>query len=662
MTTRSFSRLATRACLPVVCALVSAGQAADRLALDHAVIVTDAAQPSFVQYAVEELVGYLEESTGNDIPVVASPDDTRGVRILVGTKTVKQLLPQNLPDEKLGEEGYWLKSVSKDGVEYLVVTGRSPRGTKIALAALMKAVRIEGKSAFVPALLDVSGKPAFAKRGLHFNGWAFKSPHSFRNWREEDWQSYLDILSYQSVNLFYLWPFIEIMPLPLSPEDQAYLEECRRVVDYAQKKHGMEVWIMQCANRVAKDRCGVADPRLRPYWRPSQQDLNPAKPQDFQAIMASREAMYRIINNADGVCNIDSDPGFCPGSPLSDYVKVLQGCRALLDRHNIHGKETKLIHWMLWGWGRAERMQREGLEEHQLLTVRAVKQGLPEPLWFMSGTFGWDLPICRREGLIVKTVCLRYGVIEHEPAYPRTNVRVDAIRGMFDGTTAYPDLAGVMGNMQTPPLQFPNVFFFTSVMSDFDYRNRSEAEALLDLSAHLYPEHKQLMADAFLSLKENDPAKTQTHIDQLDRLVQEDRLGRLGIFGRKLFPDHRIVARTLLAQLRLRAAYQRLLLEITPTTPRAESERLLGDCLDAYLAWDLMHGWHDLWGWQNWTLAAFDTPPLVEKLRKNLDSQSEVDACFEQVTRRLSEKYDANIVREGCVTPLKQAVLAADRN
>ena len=57
--------------------------------------------------------------------------------------------------------------------------------------------------------------------------------------------------------------------------------------------------------------------------------------------MASREAMYRIVNNVDGVCNIDSDPGYCPGSPLSDYVKVLRGCRELLERHNLHGRQVK---------------------------------------------------------------------------------------------------------------------------------------------------------------------------------------------------------------------------------------------------------------------------------------------------------------------------------
>ena len=57
--------------------------------------------------------------------------------------------------------------------------------------------------------------------------------------------------------------------------------------------------------------------------------------------MASREAMYRVINNADGVCNIDSDPGFLAEGTFDDYNKVLQGCRALLDRYNLNGKQAK---------------------------------------------------------------------------------------------------------------------------------------------------------------------------------------------------------------------------------------------------------------------------------------------------------------------------------
>ncbi|MHB8974032.1 MAG: hypothetical protein ACYC3X_25770 [Pirellulaceae bacterium] len=307
----------------------------DSVPLDRATIVVDSTQPSFVQYGVEDLAGYLQESTGNKVPVLAAADGETNVRILVGAEAVGRVFPNVFPLgaslTSPGDETYVLRVAHQGEATYVIVAGGTPRGTKAALAMLMKSIRVADKSAYLPGRLNLTGRPAFAKRGMHLNGWAINPPYSFRSWREEDWYRYLDILSYQGVNLFFLWPFMEIMPVPLSLEDQAYLEECRRVVDYAQQKHGMEVWIMQCTNRVAKDRCGVADPRLRPYWRPSQEDLNPGDPKDFQAIMASREALYRIINNADGVCNIDSDPGFYPGSPLSDYVKVLAGCRTLID-------------------------------------------------------------------------------------------------------------------------------------------------------------------------------------------------------------------------------------------------------------------------------------------------------------------------------------------
>lgn len=638
----------------------SHSQAADHVLLNDAQIVIDSRQPSFVQYGVEDFVGYLKESTGNDIPVVAMPNSAKVMRILVGAEAVGQIFPDLIPDAKLGEEAYLLKVVTKGDATYVIAAGATPHGTKAALGKLMKTIQGEGKSAFVPAGLDVLGKPTFAKRGMHFNGWPLNYPYSFRGWSEKNWQHYLDILAYQGVNLFYLWPFIEIMPVPLSLEDQAYLEECRRVVDYAQKKHGMEVWIMQCTNRVAKDRCGVADPRVRPYWRPTQEDLNPGKPEDFQAILASREAMYRIINNADGVCNIDSDPGFCPDSPASDYIKVLQACRTLLDRHNIHGKQTKLISWMLWGWGRKQKVQIEGLADHQRVFLHAVKQGLPEPLWLISGQFPEYLPICRKEGLISKTLYLPYGAIEFEPAYPRTTVQVDAIRNMFNGTDAKsPDIAGIMGNVQTPLLQFPNLFYFTSVWCDSSYRDRSERDVMLELAGDLYPDHQQLLADCYLALKEPDPAKIEPLAGRLNKVLLENNFGRLGVFGRKLFPDHRIVATSLLLQLRLRAAQERLLHDVTPTTPKAECVRLVSDYFDAYLSWDLAHGWHGLWNWQVWPLGDDNLPnAIAQSLRKALTTDADIEACFDEVARAVSVKHDAAIVQDGCIKPVKEALKA----
>src|ERR1051325_2288912 len=97
-----------------------------------------------------------------------------------------------------------------------------------------------------------SRPPSFPLRGMHLNGWAFRYPYSFRAWKEKDWRLYIDYLASQKANLVMLWPFMEIMPLPLSAADRSYLAEVRRVVDYAQRTHGMEVWIMESPNRIAR--------------------------------------------------------------------------------------------------------------------------------------------------------------------------------------------------------------------------------------------------------------------------------------------------------------------------------------------------------------------------------------------------------------------------
>ena len=211
----------------------------------------------------------------------------------------------------------------------------------------------------------------------------------------------------------------------------------------------------------------------------------------------------------------------------------------------------------------------------------------------------------------------------------------------------------MMGNVQTPLLQFPHVYYFTSAMFDAGYRNRSEKEVLLDLCGHLYPEHKQLLADCYLALKESDPAKIQSLADRLDRLIREDKLGRLGIFGRKLFPDHRIVAQSLrpATELPRGRPKARARSDADPLS-KADCEKLLCDYFDAYLAWDTAHGWHNLWGWNQWQVG---TPPAVaEKLAKSLGDRSAVDACLRPRRQTLSAKYDKTAVEVGCIDPVEE--------
>jgi hypothetical protein len=260
------------------------------------------------------------------------------------------------------------------------------------------------------------------------------------------------------------------------------------------------------------------------------------------------------------------------------------------------------------------------------------------------------LPVCRDEKVLDKALFFPYGIIEFEPSYPKTNLEIDGIRETFaDQVDRFPELAGAMGNVQTPLLQFPDAYFFTSAMFDADYRKRSERDVLLDLARHIYPEQKQLLADCYLAMKEPDPAKVGVLADRLDSVLREDKLGRCGVFGRKLFPDHRIVAASLLLQLRLRAAQETFVQGVTASTPKADCERLLCGYFDAYLAWDTAHGWHTLWGWDKWPPSDSRFAAVAEKLRASLGVQSGLNACLDNVARTLSAKYDEKIVREGCI-------------
>ena len=192
----------------------------------------------------------------------------------------------------------------------LAVAGRDPRGTNIGVATLLQLIRADGRLAYVDAPVDRRESPNYAVRGIHLNGWPLNYPYAFRAWKEADWKRFVDIAWAQRINLFYLWPFMEILPVPLSSGDEAYLQEVHRVVEYAQRQRGMDVWIMQSANRIGVSDCGVRDPRVRPYWvNDCQKDMNPADPAQFARIEQSFDAFYAIVNNANAYVMIDSDPG-----------------------------------------------------------------------------------------------------------------------------------------------------------------------------------------------------------------------------------------------------------------------------------------------------------------------------------------------------------------
>jgi hypothetical protein len=657
----------------------------EKISLNQSVIVVEGSEPSYVQYAAKDLAGYLKEITGVETPIELSPNDKAKSLIVVGKKLSQQVAPDALEGKDLGKEGFLIKSIVKDGKTRVIVTGANSEGTNYGLANFLKIVQAEHQSAYLGGTVDVESKPRFATRGIHLNGWPCNYPYAFRAWGEKDWKQFIDIVWLLGGNLFFLWPFMEIMPVPLSGEDEAYLQEVRQVVDYAQKQRGMEVWIMHSANRVATSNCNSRDPRSRAYWvNQCQQDMNPADPQQFEKIMKSFEALYRSVNNADGFGMIDSDPGGWPQSPLSDQTKIFQGARALLDKHNVHGSQAKLIDWMWLGWGRHKffsstesvvaqydwTAQNPDASDVAFMkeTIRAFKRDLPEPWWLIAGMSPY-LQSSQAEGVVGKTVFLPYGAIENEPSFPTTNVTFDPVRKVLDVFDDYPETRGLMGNNQAPLLQLPRTYYFLSSAWDYEYRHTSQRRVLLELAGHLYPEHKEFIADCYLALEETDAQKVDAVLNRLEGLTERSKLGRPGVIGRKLFPGHREVAKDLISQLRIRATRQRFLSALAAKTNREECEQLLEGYLDALLVWNQETGWEKMINIGIWRSPLYEADKRFSDCMSTLKrvlggnspftSYAAIASFLEPIRKRLLQKYGEDAVMVGCIEPIKTALIQA---
>ncbi len=660
----------------------TAAQTSQRISLDEAVVLVDGSEPSYVQYAAKDLASYLSGITGKAAAVSNAVSATRRAKAVIAVGA-KMATAMSVDLDQTGQDTSVIRRISKAGTEVVVVAGSDPRGTNTGVATLMQMIRADGKSAYLDGPLDLQNKPSFAVRGIHLNGWPLNYPYAFRSWKEADWKKFVDIAWAQRINLFYLWPFMEILPVPLSREDEAYLQEVRRVVDYAKNQRGMEVWIMQSANRIGTSDCGAPDPRVRPYWvSDCQKDMNPADPQQFERVLRSFEAFYKNVNNADAYCFIDSDPGGWPQSPVSDQLKIFNAARKMLDQYTVGGPRTKLVDWMHVGWGRhkfftstdsvvaAYDWTDKNPDESDVAfmdgTIRSFKSGLAEPWALIAGQPPYLDPV-QKESVLDKTVYLPYGAIESEPAFPATNVGQEKVRKVFNKANQYPGLRGVMGNNQLMLLQFPRTYYFFATAWDKDYENHPEPNVMVDLAEQLYPDHKQLIADSFLALREGDSDRINTTLASLKKMVASGDGGRPGAIGRLLFPDHLAVARNLQMQLEIRSARQSLLKALSGKPDIQESARLVENYFDTLLAWNKETGWDKMIKINVWHDPIYEEGKDLTEAMARLKmvvangaaytSYAQVNAFFDRISKDLLQKYAQDSVMEGCIEPLKLAVI-----
>jgi hypothetical protein len=658
--------------IPGVAAQV--GAHIERVSLDDAVVLVDRNEPSYLQFGAKDLASYLTQITGKPVAVSSSLNAALKAKsvVAIGEEMARSLNVDLESASDLGDEGSVIRSFDKGGSKVVIIAGPNPHGTNAGLATFMPMIHGEGKSAYLDGPVDLRSKPSIAVRGIHLNGWPLKYPYAFRSWKEEDWKRFIDIAWAQRINLFYLWPFMEIIPVPMSAEDEGYLQEVRRVVDYAQNQRGMEVWIMQSANRIAVADCGIRDPRFRTYWvmGECQKDMNPADPEQFANILKSFEAFYKVVNNADAFCFIDSDPGGWPHSPLSDQTKIFNAARKLLDRYSAKGQKTKLVDWMWLGWGRVFDPTEKNREENSVAfmadTIRNFKDNLPEPWELISGNAAF-LKSSQQQSVLNKTTYLQYGAIEEEPAFPATNLGQESVREVFDKAAKYPELKGVMGNNELMQLQFPRTFYFFNTAWDREYGRRPEPEVLRELAGQLYPDHKELITESFLRLRENDPGKIDATLASLEKLVDGGNAGQPGAIGRFLFPDPLVVARNLQLQLEIRSARQSLLKALEGKPSLDECTKLVENYFDKLLAWNQETGWDKMIDITIWRTPIYengkDLMEAMTKLKgilaqgKPYTSYAQMDDFFEAIRNRLLQKYGHDSVMIGCIEPFKLAMI-----
>jgi hypothetical protein len=136
--------------------------------------------------AAAELHYFLHEITGASFPVVADTSEPQGNLILLGRNRITDRLNLNIPFDKLGKEGFALKTAGK----HLVIAGGRQRGTMYGVYTFLEKLgcrwvsRDASRIPRIPALtlrpLDETQTPAFEYREVYM-GEAFDKDWAARN-------------------------------------------------------------------------------------------------------------------------------------------------------------------------------------------------------------------------------------------------------------------------------------------------------------------------------------------------------------------------------------------------------------------------------------------------------------------------------------------------
>lgn len=542
-------------------------------------IVVEENRAGWVDQAAQDLArltgGSIEESLG----------DGRGTTVLVGRNVVRAAADRE-PEirtvglEGLSSQGFVLATVRARDGDRVVCCGGGSRGDAYALIELVKSL-----DCGTVGELHRREEPYFTTRGMYAHQhWAYSYPYALRSWSLDDWRRYIDLLAYLKVNLFQIWSMAAILPCPLSEGDRKYLDTYESIIDYAKNRRGMEVYIGECANNVAETD-GGRPAAERDYFE-VETLKNPADPGEFEEIMENRRQLYSAASNADGYWVIDSDPGGYEDSPVSEFVDILMGNRALIDTLTDAGPNAKLVYWMWQGWGKgipiAERSYKCGE------AVELMRDRLKEP-WMLLACNETHLEQAAALGLLHKAVFFPYGTVESEPSEPMTRIRFADLYARLNAALSGWDIRRVMGNAQTPFVQIPNIFLLTELAwNGLPAACPDSREVLEKLARLMSPNAVTELTEGWLALTSEDP---ESAVECSRRLMQAAESAEAGPLGHFYGPG----VNRLLSDLALQLGFHACACDLTTKMQCSLTDPGVDEALDnfahSWRTWRLRHGY-----------------------------------------------------------------------
>lgn len=497
--------------------------------LNRCAIVVSNVQPAFVRRAVDDLVDIVRDLSGRKI-LVLRPGEASAVLadlalIEVGLRTAREIGTEaNLPVAGVAEEHVVVARTLEEpqGARRLLVEvgGVDAAGLQAGVLELIRQLRVRADEVTIEVPLAVVRRPRFTTRSMYAHlHWAYKRPYALRSWTLDDWKRYVDLLTHLGYNAIQIWPMVELMPHPLSAEDEAYLSRFAELIDYAQQQRGMKVFIGSCPNNITEDARGV--PIAEREYFEFERLLDPADPDNLARILEHRSDLYRTVPNADGYWVIDSDPGGWPGSETSAFVEILLGHRRLIEKHGARPSEQPVIYWMWQGWG-------TGRPQHDFGRILGEFGARMQGPWLVQVCNAAHLRACEGAGVTDRAIWFPYGLVEDEPSGPFTELRLQAIAD----SAAYAKIHGlqaIQGNAQTPLMQLPNISAL-ALAAWGDARTGKPGEMLAPLANRLLRERADVLISAWQALGGTDPAECLTLADEVRRLAHDrDARGTLAV-------------------------------------------------------------------------------------------------------------------------------------